>query len=90
VRKILKNRKMKIEIIKNRGGKGICGGLTQWWILTFDHIKPIKGHNRLNTLVLLWKLYKNKELRKDFQVMCFGCNASKYTNECCGLDHTLD
>ncbi|WP_428323690.1 hypothetical protein [Nitrosopumilus sp.] len=81
--------KAKIKLLKIMGGKCVCCGLTQWWILTIDHIKPVKKDKRIDSRSLMFKLLKNPEMRKDFQVMCYGCNNSKNTGEKCNFDHNL-
>ncbi|MDE1814715.1 MAG: hypothetical protein KGH87_08915 [Thaumarchaeota archaeon] len=81
--------KIKIKLINEMGGKCVCCGLTQWWILTLDHIIPIKGKNREHSYKLYYKLLKDLELRKDFQIMCYGCNSSKNDGEKCTLNHYI-
>ncbi len=80
----------KIELFNSMGGKCKCCGITEWWNLTVDHIKPIHQPfiKRENTYKMVKRLLKNKGDRKDFQILCFGCNNSKNTNEKCGLDHS--
>lgn len=78
----LRKYKIKQQLLKEMGQKCVCCGITEWWLLTLDYIKPIKGiRNRSESLVA--KLLKNKELQREFQIMCFGCNNSKNTGEKC-------
>lgn len=79
---------MKIKLLKEMGGKCICCGCKDYWNLTYDHIKPIKRKNRART-DMTQKLIKNKELRKKFQILCYGCNLSKNVYEKCVLNHEL-
>lgn len=93
--KILKYRKdyrdcshrSRIKLIQIMGGKCICCGITEWWNLTIDHIIPVKTQKREDGKTLIRKLIKDSELRKDFQILCFGCNGSKNSYEKCQLDH---
>lgn len=79
----------KIKLIGEMGGKCICCGENKYWNLTFDHIIPLrrkdnKRHTRVDS-----DLIKNKKNRKFFQILCYGCNISKNSNEKCLLDHEL-
>jgi hypothetical protein len=82
--------RVRIKLINLMGGKCICCGVSEWWNLTFDHIIPIKTQKRENVTTFIRKLIKNPELRKDFQIMCFGCNGSKNIYEKCQLTHDLN
>lgn len=81
--------KLRIRLINEMGGKCVCCGLTQWWCLTLDHIKPIRTQDREELKVLYCRLLKYPELRKDYQILCFGCNGSKSAGEKCQINHNL-
>jgi len=74
---------IKKQLINEMGGKCVCCGLTSWWILTLDHIKPVKKQRRGQYRTFILKLLNNPNMRKDFQVMCYGCNNSKNIGDKC-------
>ena len=76
------------EAIKLMGGKCMCCGITEWWNLTFDHIKPVFRHRRQINSAHYNKLIKDHEYREDFQLLCYGCNSSKNIKEKCTIDHS--
>lgn len=79
--------RIKKELLNIMGNKCICCGVSEWWNLTFNHIKPLKGKNRIYYEQLLIKLLKSPKERNKMQVMCFGCNNSKKTGEKCQINH---
>ncbi|MDE1828624.1 MAG: hypothetical protein KGH65_05690 [Candidatus Micrarchaeota archaeon] len=79
----------KRKLINEMGGKCVCCGLTQWWILTFDHIMPLKGNMRDHSYQLYYKINNDLEYRKKFQIMCYGCNNSKHIGEKCTINHNI-
>ena len=84
----MKRVEIKIWLLTKIGKKCKCCGIKEWWNLTFDHIKPLGSKKKPYYASLLWKLKNNPDLRKDFQILCYGCNASKSTNIKCGLNHS--
>ena len=82
---------LKDKVIKVLGGSCVCCGLTSRHNLTVDHIEPIMGAKRLEN----WKLYilirdNPVDALMEFQLLCFGCNASKNKYEKCSLNHEDD
>lgn len=85
----LRKYRIKKEIMTRLGGKCVCCGLKEWWILTIDHITPIK--NQRNKYDSDWwqTLYFMKDISA-FQCLCHGCNSSKGKREKCTLPHGVD
>jgi len=81
--------KKKIKLLNEMGGKCKCCGCVDFWNLSFDHITPILRKNGTGRTDMMKILIKDKKLRKQFQILCHGCNLSKNTNERCVIDHKL-
>lgn len=77
----------KIRIYNEMGGKCVCCGINEWWNLTLDRI--IFNGETENSRALLYRLLKDKKARKDYQLLCMGCDSSKSRGEKCMLDHSL-
>lgn len=78
--------RIKKEIITKLGGKCVCCGVSEWWNLTIDHIKPTRISKTGYNSDWWQKLYFMKDL-SSYQCLCFGCNSSKGVREKCTLNH---
>lgn len=79
----------KIKLIEEIGGKCVCCNLTNWWVLTIDHIKPIITDQKETPFQIISRLLNNPEQRKHYQILCNGCNSSKFINKKCKIYHYL-
>jgi hypothetical protein len=73
------------------GGKCTCCGVSEWWNLCIDHIEPLNGTKREKvwTTYIFIREYP-EDARNEFQLLCFGCNASKNKYYKCVIDHGDD
>lgn len=78
----------KIKLLRLMGGKCICCGNTEYWNLTFDHIIPLRSFDRKRKDIA-HELLKYPEKREGFQILCHGCNSSKYIFKICKMNHNL-
>ena len=88
--KLAKIRKTKIKklLISRLGNICICCGVTEWWNLTIDHIKPLRRNSigRKYSSDDWRKISKLKDL-SEYQCLCFGCNSSKGIRDKCLINH---
>ena len=87
IEKVIKRqREIKFQILDCLGWKCACCGVTEWWNLTLDHIKPTfdaKTRSRVTKKILNHILNHPEE----YQTLCWGCNNSKSNRERCTIDH---
>ena len=76
----------RIKVLLLLGNKCICCGVTEWWNLQLDHIKP-QTNNRMQSVTVYTKILKGELNKEDFQILCRGCNISKGTTNTCRLNH---
>ena len=77
---------IKKQLIERLGGSCVCCGITEWWVLTFDHIKPLR-ENMPKYHSDWWQQLKNCPDLSHIQLMCSGCNSSKGIDKECKLEH---
>ena len=76
-------------VIAMLGGKCVCCGLTAWWCLTIDHIRPLRGRPRPRRQGFIHGLITGRIPPDNLQVLCSGCNMSKGTGTRCRLNHRI-
>jgi hypothetical protein len=82
---------LKRKAIRVLGDRCNCCGITEWWNLCIDHIEPIMGMKRVHNQKLYILIRDNPiDARNEFQLLCFGCNASKNKYKECTLPHRDD
>ena len=80
------NKKLKIDALQIIGKSCICCGVSEWWNLSIDHIKPIDDR-RENSHNIYRDLRLGKLNNLDFQTLCHGCNNSKNAGMKCNIEH---
>jgi len=81
--------KRRIKLLSKFGSKCACCGITDWWNLTIDHIKPIIRKNDKDNFENQWKKIAVQNNLSNYQCLCYGCNNSKSYGKKCKIQHTL-
>jgi hypothetical protein len=73
-------RKLRREVISHYGGRCMCCGITEFTMLTIDHIKN-DGAQQREEIGGGYRFYcwlRRNKYPPEFQILCFNCNISKH------------
>lgn len=78
---------IKRKALEMLGGRCACCGVSEWWNLTVDHVRPVLGKRKYIGIQMFRSVVRGEADAGNLQVLCFGCNASKNRYERCKIDH---